>query len=541
MQTNIDTALWWQKGVIYQIYPRSFQDHNGDGVGDLRGIISRLDYLNDGTPQSLGVNAIWISPCYPSPMADFGYDISNYTDIDPLFGTLDDFRMLLNEAHRRGIKVIMDLVINHTSDRHPWFIESRAARDSAKRDWYIWHAGRHGKPPNNWFAGFELASAWWLDERTQEFYLATFTRQQPEVNWRNPQLKQAMFEVIRFWLELGVDGYRMDTVNWYFKDDQWRSNPWHWQWNPPDLQRHIYDRNRPETHLLCREIRRLVDSYPERMLVGEIFCDDARMAADYYGTGDELHLAFNFAFLFQPWDARRFHAKIAEWENLVPPGCWPNYTLSNHDQPRHYSRYACGDASDARARVAAALLITLRGTPFIYYGEEIGMANARIPHRQLQDPMGKKLWPLFPGRDGARTPMQWDASPYAGFSSTAPWLAVNPDYTVKNVASQQMDSGSLLSFYRRLIWLRQRTPALAFGDYRPLIEKPAAFLAYQRCHGGQTVQVFLNFTGRRIVVRLPTAGASRVLLATCRAEGEKLDPARLELQPYEVIIAAITR
>ncbi len=538
MSSDLHAAPWWQQGVIYQIYPRSFQDSNADGIGDLRGIISRLDYLNDGTEKSLGVDAIWLSPCYPSPMSDFGYDISDYTDIDPLFGTLQDFHELLQEAHRRGIKVIMDLVINHTSDQHPWFIESRASKASDKRDWYIWHAGNKGKPPNNWFAGFELKSAWWRDETTQEFYLATFTRHQPEVNWRNAQLKEAMFAVIRFWLEMGVDGYRMDTVNWYLKDELWRNNPWHLQLNPPDLQRHIYDRNRPETHGLCRDIRRLLDSYSERMLVGEIFCDDARLAAEYYGKSDELHLAFNFAFLFQPWSAKHFHHKIVEWENLLPTGCWPNYTLSNHDQPRHYTRYAQGTWSEPRARVAAALLLTLRGTPFLYYGEEIGMANRHIARRELQDPMGKKLWPLLPGRDGARTPMQWDSSPHGGFSFAKPWLPLNPDYPVKNVVGQAGDAQSLFSFYRRLLWLRKKTPALLLGEYRSFATTPHDFLAYQRSYNGESVSVLLNFTRRRLRIHLPQLPTGRVLLSTHRGEGEKVDTAHMELQAYEVLLLA---
>ena len=388
-----DTAAWWRRAVCYQIYPRSFQDSNGDGIGDILGIISRLDYLNDGTPRSLGIDAIWLSPCYRSPMKDFGYDISDYTDIDLIFGNRDDFERLVSEAHRRGIKIILDLVINHTSDCHPWFVESRSSKDNPKRNWYLWHPGNNGRPPNNWFAGFELKSAWWRDERTGEYYLGTFTRHQPEVNWRNPDLRRAMYDVIRFWLDLGVDGFRMDVVNWYIKDARLRSNPWRLSLTPPDLQRHLYDRNQPETHAICQEIRKITDEYPERMLVGEIYCDDPQLAASYYGAAeDELHLAFNFAFLYQKWDARAFSRQIDLWENLLSGTRWPNYTLSNHDQPRHYYRYRCGKWDDARARVAAALLLTVRGTPFLYYGEEIGMTNGRIPRRQLQDPLGKRAW-----------------------------------------------------------------------------------------------------------------------------------------------------
>lgn len=535
-----DMALspWWQKGVIYQIYPRSFQDTNDDGIGDLRGIITHLDYLNDGTPQSLGIDAIWISPCYPSPMADFGYDISNYTDIAPCFGTLEDFKELLAKAHQRNIKIIMDLVINHTSDQHPWFLEARSSKDNPRRDWYIWHAGQKGKPPNNWYAAFEMQSAWWWDERTREFYLGTFTRCQPEVNWRNPDLKKAMLDVIRFWLDLGVDGFRMDVVNWYVKDREFRSNPLCLQFSPPDFQNHLYDRNQPETHDICREIRQLVDQYPERMLVGEIYTGDPHVAGAYYGKGDELHLAFNFSFLFQKWDAHAFHRKIEEWNGILPPGGWPNYTLSNHDQPRHYYRYRQGKWTEARARVAAAMLLTLRGTPFLYYGEEIGMTNGHIPRRCLQDPLGKHGWP-FLGRDGERTPMQWQSAPHGGFTSGAPWLPVNPDYMQKNVATQHPQAASLLSFYRELIWLRKNTPALAMGAYQALSNVPHQILAYKRFLNDEVVYVLLNFARQAQVIDLAKEigrDNAKVILGTDKNKGETISTATLALGAYEVLL-----
>lgn len=532
-------APWWQKGVIYQIYPRSFQDGNGDGIGDLPGIISRLDYLNDGTPRSLGVDALWISPCYPSPMVDFGYDVSDYVNIDPMFGSMDDFKLLLSEAHLRGIKVIMDLVINHTSDAHPWFVESRSSSNNPKRDWYLWHPGKNGRKPNNWFAAFELKSAWWWDEVTREFYLATFTRHQPELNWRSPKLKEAVFDVVRFWLELGVDGYRMDVANWYVKDDQWRSNPWHMSLKPPDIQRHIYDRNRPETHEVCREIRRIVDRYEDRMLVGEIYAEDPRIPAQYYGQNDELHLAFNFSFLFQKWSARAFHREIERWNMSLPEGGWPNYTLSNHDQPRHFYRYRKDPWTDARARAAAAMLLTLRGTPFIYYGEEIGMTQGEIPWKERKDPLGVKGWPFLKGRDGERSPMQWDSSAGAGFTRGKPWLPVNPDYPVKNVASQFDDPHSLLSFYRRLIWLRKETPALAVGDYRSLIERPRDFLLYRRSLGEEAVYIAINFSHKRLHLDLRQEigkGRCRVLLGTHREREERIDTASFRLGEYEALL-----
>ena len=323
---------WWQSGVVYQIYPRSFMDSDGDGVGDLRGIVSKLDYLNDGTEKSLGIDAIWLSPIYPSPNKDFGYDISDYRDIDPLYGDMEDFKLLLREAHDRNIRIVMDLVINHTSDQHPWFIEACKSRDNPYHDWYLWHEGKNGKAPNNWFAFFDKKAWWWVDE-VRKFYLSTWCRYQPEVNWRNPGLKEAMFDVMRFWLELGVDGYRIDVINWFMKDEQFRSNPFRPQLSPPDLQKHIYDRNRPETHDLCREIREVVDAFPDRFSVGEVYTTSVKDASSYYGNGDELHLAFNFAFLFKKWGAANFLQEIEKWDSLLRDKGWPTYTLSNHDNP----------------------------------------------------------------------------------------------------------------------------------------------------------------------------------------------------------------
>jgi glycosidase len=538
-------AKWWERAVFYQIYPRSFMDSGGDGVGDLPGIESKLDYL-----AALGVDALWISPFYPSPMADFGYDIADYCGVDPLFGDLAAFDRLLAHAHGKGIRVIIDLVINHTSEEHPWFVEARSSRTAPKHDWYIWKPIRRGilgryVRPNNWVAQFELASAWWPNEATGEYYLGTFTRNQPEVDWRNGELRQAMYAAIRFWLDRGVDGFRMDVVNWYVKDSEFRSNPRNLVANPDLFQRHVYDRDRPETHDVCREIRAIADSYPgDRVLVGEIFCRDPAQAASYHGAKlDELHMAFNFDLLYRRWSARAFRESIKRWYAALPAGAWPNMTFSNHDQPRHIWRFRTRSAAEteARARVAAALLLTLRGTPFVYYGEELGMTQAKLAREELRDPLGVKTWPLALGRDGERTPMQWSSAPSAGFTSGLPWLPVNPDYIGRNVAAEEADPMSLLSWYRQLIALRKGSAALTSGDIEFLDGDDGAILSYVRTFNGERVVVALNLTSRFRPIPAAAAKALRggaPLLAsgnTARAAGSPPATAG-SLAPYEVLV-----
>jgi alpha-glucosidase len=538
-------STWWKEGVIYQIYPRSFADANGDGVGDLRGIIAHLDYLNDGSADSLGVDGILLSPIYPSPLYDFGYDVSDYHDVDPAFGTLADFDLLVAEAHRRGLRIILDLVMNHTSHRHPWFLESRSSRDNPKRHWYIWR-----DRPNNWRSVFG-GSAWEWDQATRQYYLHSFLAQQPDLNWRNPEVQEALMAEVRFWLDRGVDGFRLDVANFFFKDDQFRDNPFHLGGlRGYDRQRHVYDKDRPETHRALKAFRQILDGYPERMSVGEIGTHDPVTAASYLGDGqDELHLAFNFAFTHCGWDARAFHRAIAAWERALPAGGWPCYVLSNHDVTRHYSRYAHGGQGDARAKVAAAMLLTLRGTPFLYYGEEIGMRNVHIPRREIQDPPGKRYWPFYRGRDGCRTPMQWDPGQGAGFGAGVPWLRLGPDYPRVNVATQSRDPNSLLSFYRKLIRCRKASPALRRGSYRALIEKPVDSLVYLREAPEQSVLVCLNFSSRPTRVDLGAASLPaeewRVLLASAGRTEERVIEfpnsksgirALLPLDPYEALI-----
>lgn len=495
----MDTNQWWKSAVIYQIYPRSFADSNADGIGDIRGIINKLDYLNDGTKNSLGIDAIWLSPIFPSPMKDCGYDITDFKAVDPIFGNMQDLEELLSEAHKRGIRILLDLVINHTSDQCPWFKES-IDKNSDKADWYIWHPGKNGKKPNNWICGLELKNAWWWHEERKEYYLGTFTRFQPELNWRNPALKKEIYDMIRFWLDKGVDGFRMDVVNWYIKDDQFRSNPWSTKAFPDLFQKHIYDRNREETHDICKEIRQITNSYSkEKMLVGEIFTDDALIAASYHGkNNDELHMAFNFNFMYQPWSAKKFYRSINRWYNALAPGDWPNFTLSNHDYFRHFTRYKGFFGSQnlgiMRAKVAITMLLTLRGTPFLYYGEEIGMENTPVPRGKAMDPLER--FPFIPGRARARTPMQWNDKKNAGFSEHEPWLPINKNYIFKNVETQKEQSDSILNFYKDILWFRKESKVLQSGEINFLNKGENGFLHYERKNSEETIHVLLNFRNK---------------------------------------------
>ncbi len=511
-----DPLPWWQTGVIYQIYPRSFKDSNGDGIGDLGGVLEKLDYLSD----TLGVDAIWLSPFYPSPMADFGYDVADYTDVDPIFGDLATFDALVAEAHRRGLRVIIDIVPNHTSDRHPWFIASRSSRDNPKRDWYVWRdPAPDGGPPNNWLSVFG-GPAWEYDEATGQYYLHSFLKEQPDLNWRNPEVRRAMFDVFRFWLDRGVDGFRIDVAHYIMKDPLFRDNPpnphrgdYHKDMGEYDTQLHLYDKGHEDVHEVFRELRRLLDDYSRdrpRFAVGEIHIFDWNAWVRYYGDNlDELHMPFNFALLKAGWDARAIREVVDGLEAALPEGAWPNYVLGNHDEQRIATRYG-----RAQSRVAAMLLLTLRGTPTLYYGDEIGMREGVIPPEQQQDPWGLRVPGL--GRDGCRTPMQWDASHAAGFTTAPePWLPVNDDYPTVNVAAELEDPRSMLTLYRRLLALRRQWPALHRGTYAPVDGTPDDTFVYQRRDGDQTVLVALNFGGKPVEIALPRAfHGGRVLLST---------------------------
>jgi alpha-glucosidase len=491
----LEPTQWWQTGVIYQIYPRSFQDTDGDGVGDLRGILARLDYM-----VALGVDAIWISPFYPSPMADFGYDVADYTDVDPLFGALADFDQLLAAAHRKGLRVILDFVPNHTSSQHPWFLESRSSRTNPKRDWYLWHdavpypwlaPGEDTRPvseqhPNNWQSQFG-GPAWTWDETTQQFYLHSFLREQPDLNWRNPDVRKAIYAAMRFWLDRGVDGFRMDVLWLLIKDDQFRNNS----------ATETYNANQPGTHGIVAEMRALLDSYPDkltnqdpgaphlasemwettalnpttttppltpsnRVLIGEIYLPLPDLVR-YYGEAPQFlgaNLPFNFSLIQTPWNATALAETIRTYESLLPAGAWPNYVLGNHDQSRLATRIG-----PLQARAAAMLLLTLRGTPTLYYGDELGMTDVPIASDQVQDPAERNQPSQGKGRDPERSPMLWLDTPNAGFTTpeATPWLPLLADYPTRNAATQSRDPRSMLTLYRRVLALRRLHDTLHAG------------------------------------------------------------------------------
>lgn len=498
MEEEKRKLLWWQHGIIYQVYPRSFQDHNQDGIGDLQGIIRRLDYL-----KWLGVTAIWISPVYPSPMIDFGYDISDYENIDPIFGTLEDFDALIKDVHARDLKLILDLVPNHTSDQHPWFLESRSSKDNPKRNWYIWKdAGAEGSLPNNWLSEFG-GSAWEWDNQTRQYYYHAFDKTQPDLNWRNLEVQRAMFDVMRFWLDKGVDGFRVDVMWHLIKDEHFRDNP-----PNPDYQPHmatyyqvlpIYSTDQPEVHDIVRKMREVLDTYDERMMIGEVYLPVHKLVA-YYGVDLKgAHLPFNFQLISLPWDSRLIASALIEYEAALPVQGWPNWVLSNHDKTRIASRVGFH-----QARVAAMLLLTLRGTPTIYYGDEIGMRDVSIPLEEILDPRGLNMANKNLTRDPCRTPMLWDQSPHAGFTQGKPWLRVDRHFRNVNVALQKDKRESVLSLHRRLIELREREAAFTAGEFVPVYADHQIISYIRETEGSPRFLVVLNLSHRPCYFRTNT-------------------------------------
>jgi alpha-glucosidase len=568
------TALtWWQEAVFYQIYPRSFADGNGDGIGDIPGIVEHLDYLRD-----LGIDAIWLSPHYPSPLFDCGYDISDYCAAAQEYGTLDDFKRFLNEAHEHGIRVILDLVLNHTSDQHPWFIESRSNRDNSKRDWYIWHDGKNSDPPNNWASSFG-GSAWEYDPVTDQYYYHYFFKQQPDLNWRNPEVKQATFDAARFWLDIGVDGFRLDAIGTLLEDP---TLPDHTvKLSLAELSHALriarseeeraalvkqqeamfqHQRDQPGIHELMQELRAVVDEYPNCVLVGET----ERTA--YYGDGyNELHLVFNFPLLrVERLTPARVRANQQARLAALPPGAWPCNTLGNHDTSRVYSRHGDGENDESLARLSLALMLTLRGTPFLYNGEEIGMTDLMLEDiSQFRDMLGVWLYHAeikelgtppaealayaarF-SRDRCRTPMQWSDRPNAGFSlpGVQTWLPVNPNYVQGvNVASQLANPDSLMNFYRRMLHMRKKTPALIAGDYTPLHEDAEDYLAFLRHSDadGQTCLVVLNMSNQTHTLRLGLdAQTPQLVFSSHTRDGDSENLSQLSIAPFEIYIAELT-
>jgi alpha-glucosidase len=534
-------AEWWKRAVFYEIYPRSYADTDNDGVGDLQGITRHLDHL-----QALGVDAIWITPCFRSPQVDFGYDVSDYRDIDPQYGTLAEMERLITEADKRDIKVVLDFVMNHSSDQHKWFLESKKSRDNPYRDYYVWRDGRGpGQPPNNWISLFG-GPGWTYDPTTDQWYHHYFYPQQPDLNWSNPRVEQEMFDIVRYWFKKGVYGFRLDAVDTLFEDPDFRDNP-----NDPGTnaygdpnQRHVMDSKLRQVHTQLQKLRSVVDEFHGRVLVGETWTNRAEELADYYGPkNNEVHMPmyFNLTVINQLSPAA-FREKIKVIESN-PVGGWPVYVLSNHDIRRHIDRYGDGQNNDKIAKLMAALYLTLRGTPVLYYGEEIGMENNDPKRREdVKDVIGQRGWPQEKGRDGERTPMQWNTGPNAGFNDGATaWLPVHENYKRRNVEAQTSEPKSMLNWYRQLITLRRTHPAFYEGAYLPLLEDNPSVLAYARKSKNETAVVLLNMTAARQTVSLSHAqlGGSLGKSLVRTSDAKEIDLRSVTLEPFEVVIAEV--
>ncbi len=532
-----DHIPWWREAVVYQIYPLSFADSNGDGFGDLQGVIGRLDYVSE----TLGVDAIWLSPFFRSPMKDWGYDVADHCDVDPVCGSLDDAIALIEQTHERGLKVIVDYVLNHTSDQHQWFVESSSSRNDPRRDWYVWRDGRDAGPPNNWLSIFG-GPMWSFHEETGQWYRHTFLASQPDLNWRNPEVVEAMMDVVRFWMDLGVDGFRVDAAHHMMKDPRERDNPP----APPDHDTpwkdmgeydkylHLYDIGHPDAHAIHRRFREVVDSYDrDALTIGEMHIFDLPKWASYYGGDlDELSMPFNFHLMAADWDAASVRAVVESVLWNVPSGAWANWTLGNHDEMRLASRLP-----DGQERIAATLLLTLPGTPFLYYGDELGMPEDGLEGREGKDPWGNQVEGL--SRDGARTPMPWSPAPHAGFTGPDidPWLPVGDSFQQINVATQLDDEGSLLNTYRRLLALRRASRALRLGSFASHPASSDDVFVYRRRAEVETKTIALNFGDAGTEVTLEEG---EIVFSTHDPDRAGRVEGRLLLAPGEGVIVSNT-
>jgi alpha-glucosidase len=535
--TDAEGHQWWQHAVFYEIYPRSFADSNNDGVGDLNGISSKMSYLHE-----LGVDAIWITPCYPSPQVDFGYDISDYRNIDPMYGTLADFDHMVTEGRTHQVRIIMDFVPNHTSDEHPWFLDSKSSRTGAHRDWYIWHDGKAaGQPPNNWISLFG-GSAWKFDPTTNQYYYHYFYVQQPDLNWRNPAVEKEMLDTNSWWYKRGVSGFRLDAVDTLFEDPELHDNPvvpgTNAQGDPNMDNKN--NTNLPEVHTELQKLRKVADEF-DAVLIGETWTSNVAELDRYYGqNGNELQMPMDFMFMMvDQLSPREYRRQIAAVESAHG---WPVFVINNHDRVRSYNRYGDGKHNDAIAKLMGAFYLTLRGTPIMYYGEEIGMENNDPTRKEdVKDPIGRTGWPKEKGRDGERTPMQWSSAANAGFSENTPWLPVPPSYRTHNVATESKDPDSVLNLYKKVLALRHTNAALLDGTYTALNEDDPNVMSYLRSYKGKAVLVALNMSAapQKTIFDLSKQGFGGDALKTLIASSASATGNAVTLEPFGLLIAEV--
>jgi alpha-glucosidase len=519
---ELENKGWYPGSVIYQIYPRSYKDSNGDGIGDLLGIVEKLDYIKD-----LGVSAIWLSPIYKSPMLDLGYDISDYTAIDPIFGSLNDFDLLVEGIHKRKLKIMLDFVPNHTSSDHQWFLDSRSSKDNPKRDWYIWKDPKpDGSPPNNWIS-VAGGTAWEFDEHTGQYYLHSFLKDQPDLNWRNPEVVDAMSDVLRFWLNRGVDGFRVDVFYYLLKDERFLDEPINKDYkpgvdHPNEKLKHIYSKDQPETREIMAHFNDILDEFGNKFMVSETYVDISQTIDIYNTSKSGSHAPFNFHLIFQPFEVKAYKKVIDEFQKSIREHDIPVYVLGNHDQSRIVSRLG----GMMQARLAAMMKLTLPGTPFIYYGDEIGMEDTPIPHDKHVDTFEVN-------RDPQRTPMQWDTSLNAGFSKSEPWLPVNPRYKQINVVSQRESLQSTLTLYKTLIRMRKTITTIHTGQYVPVEIESEYIFAYLRTHGNEHLLIVLNFSPNEEIIKLPYKEIKFVISTYLDERDPEINDYTFRLRPHE--------